>query len=188
MDVLNVFGFFSWPEMLAKRDPLQLDSDPVDEMLYTISEPADVITQETLSILRLLDYSETEGKWGRAWQSDVVTGTASPLPAANRADGYNGGKLLGTNDPVLLLRTYTVNGHSHLYVWRWDAAKKTGEHLKMIPAGGGPERNTDFEADLDVTMADLDNDGIYEVIADNTSGTQVWKWDGSKYTPEATSP
>src|SRR5205823_3651227 len=101
-----------------------------------------------------------------------------------RADGYNGGKLLRTNDPILLLRTTTLNSHAHLYMWRWDAASHKGERLKMVPVGGGSERNTDFEADLDVTVADLDGDGIYEVVADNVSGVQTWKWDGSKYAPE----
>jgi hypothetical protein len=186
--VLNVFRFFVSPEMLAKRDSLQLDDDADSEMLFTISEPADVVTQETNSVLRVIDYDPKYREWNQIWQSDVVTGTASPLPAANRADGYNGGRLLGTNDSVLLMRANTIDGHAHLYIWRWDAATHAGEHLKMVPAGGGAERVTDFEGDLDVTVADLDNDGVYEVIADDLAGTQTWKWDGSKYAPEAKRP
>src|SRR5207302_9638854 len=116
------------------------------------STPDNLITDEVNSLLTVIDYDATQRQWNQAWVSDVVSGTASPLPAANRADGYNGGKLLRTNDPILLLRTTTLNGLAHLYMWRWDAASHKGERLKMVPVGGGSERNTDFEADLDVTV------------------------------------
>ncbi|MDQ3703772.1 MAG: hypothetical protein M3437_00855, partial [Chloroflexota bacterium] len=56
--------------------------------------------------------------------------------------------------------------------------------LRMVPVGGGAEQNAAFTADLDLNVADLDDDGIYEVVADNVAGVQVWKWDGQKYVPE----
>jgi hypothetical protein len=69
-------------------------------------------------------------------------------------------------------------------MWRWDARARQGVPLQMTTTAGGPARNADFEADLDVNVSDLDNDGVYEVVADNISGVQTWKWDGSKYAPE----
>jgi hypothetical protein len=53
----------------------------------------------------------------------------------------------------------------------------------MVPVGGGPEQDAIFDADLDVNVADLDDDLKWEVIADNESGVQIWRWDGSKYVP-----
>ena len=135
-----------------------------------------MVTGENHSDLGVLDYDPRYREWKLGWNTSAhtVLGLAGPLPAANRSDGYNGGDLL---------RTTTVDGRAHLHMWRWDAGKQSADPLKMVPAGGGPERE-EFEADLDVTVTDLNNDGIYEVVADNLSGAQVWKWDGSKYAPE----
>ncbi len=191
VSLFGVFRFVKAPQMLVKRDDVQLDNDETPEMLLTISQPStteNLITDEVNSLVTVIDYDTNQRQWNQVWVSDVVSGTASPLPAANRADGYNGGKLLHTSAPILLLRTTTLNGHAHLYAWRWDTANHKGERLKMAPQGGGSELNADFQADLDVTIADLDGDGVYEVVADNVSGVQTWKWDGSKYAPEVKLP
>jgi hypothetical protein len=45
----------------------------------------------------------------------------------------------------------------------------------------GAEENLNISADLDVKVADLDNDEVFEVVADNLQGVEVWGWDGSKY-------
>lgn len=187
VSLFNVFEFILSPQALVKRDALQLDNNSTPEMLLTLSQPSTAenrVTDETDSFVTVIGYDSARFLWEPLWASDVVSGTASPLPAANRNDGYNGGKLLRTNDPIFLLRTTKLDGHAHLYMWRWDTASRKGERLKMVPVGGGAERDSDFEADLDVTVADLDSDGTYEVVADNVSGVQVWKWDGSKYAPE----
>jgi hypothetical protein len=83
----------------------------------------------------------------------------------------------------LALRTTTIDGAAHLQLLRWNKETSTGEPLRMVPAGGGPEQDAIFDADLDVNVADLDDDLKWEVIADNVSGVQIWRWDGSKYVP-----
>lgn len=85
---------------------------------------------------------------------------------------------------MLVARTTTKDSRAHLFLWRWDAARKQGVPLKMLPAGGGAEKDAGFDADLDINVIDLDGDGIYEVVADNIAGVQVWKWDGSRYVPQ----
>jgi hypothetical protein len=179
--------FFGSPTggLLVKRDYLQLDKDNNPEILFALTGPSDVVTGENHSDVGVLDYDPTYREWKLGWNTSAhtVLGLASPLPAANRADGYNGGDLLRTGSPIFLLRTTTMDGRAHLHMWKWDINKQTADAIKLVPVGGGPERE-DFEADLDVTVADLDNDGVYEVIADNLAGVQVWKWDGSKYAPE----
>ncbi len=184
MRQFNTFGFFISPELLIRRDALQLDKDPTDEMLYTLIIPAEVITEPTSSVLRVIDYDSGAQKWNAVWTSELITGTASPLPAANRSDGFNGGKLLHTDDPILLLRTTTTDGHAHLHIWKWNAAERKGEALKMTPLSGGADQVAAFEGDLDVNVGDLDNDGVYEVIVDNVAGVQTWKWDGTKFVGE----
>jgi hypothetical protein len=185
MSVLNVFEFFSPQQTIVKRDPLQLDSSETEEMLFTAMEPTEIVTQEIYSALVVVAYSKDERRWTSIWQSDIITGTASPLPAANRSGGYNGGNLLGVNDPVLMLRASTLDGHAHLYMWRWYTALRKGERVMMTPINGGADAPSNFEADLDVNVADLNNDGIFEVVGDNVTGVQIWKWNGSKYLPEA---
>ena len=184
MRQFNTFSYFIAPELLIRRDALQLDKDPTDEMLYTLSIPAEVITEPTSSVLRVIDYDSGARRWNPVWTSELITGTASPLPAANRSDGFNGGKLLHTDDPILLLRTTTIDGHAHLHLWKWNAAERKGEALKMTPLSGGADQPASFEGDLDVNVGDLDNDGVYEVIVDNVAGVQVWKWDGARFVGE----
>jgi hypothetical protein len=183
----DMLTFFGSPTggVLVKRDYLQLDKDDSPEILFTLAGPSDVVTGENHSDLGVLDYDPTYREWKLGWNTSAHTtlGLASPLPAANRADGYNGGDLLRTGSPIFLLRTTTMDGRAHLHMWKWDINKQAAEPVKMAPVGGGTERE-DFDADLDVTVADLDNDGVYEVVADNLAGVQVWKWDGSKYAPE----
>jgi hypothetical protein len=184
----DMLTFFSSPSggMLVKRDYLPLGKDGSQEILFTLTGPSDVITGESHSDMGVLIYDTTYRKWNLGWNTstNTVLGLASPLPAANRVDGYNGGDLLRTGSPIFLMRTTTMDGRAHLRMWKWDAGKQTASPVNVAPAGGGAAGES-FDADLDVTVADLDNDGIYEVVADNLSGVQVWKWDGSQYAPEA---
>jgi hypothetical protein len=189
LDVLNIFDFFSSQGTLVKRDTLNLDAKDAPEVLFTVVGPSAVITGESESILGVLLYDSVYREWNFIWQSTPITGTASPLPAANRsfAGGYNGGDILRTGSPVLAMRTTTLDGKAHLHLWKWNAAEKSASYLRMVSAGGGAERDAIFDAELDLNVIDLNNDGIYEVVADNLSGVQVWKWDGSKFVPEEAS-
>jgi hypothetical protein len=181
---LNVFNFFPETGTLVKRDTLQLEKDGPDEVLITVSSPQEAITGTFSSAVAVLTYDTVYREWDVRWSSTSITGTASPLPAANRAGGVNGGDLLRTGTPILLLRTTTEDNRAHLAMWRWNTGTGNGDYLKMLPVGGGPEREAVFDADLDVNVADLNDDGVYEVVADNLAGVQVWKWDGSRYVPE----
>jgi hypothetical protein len=186
-NLLNIFQLFPSNATLVKRDWLQLDKDDTLEVLFTITGPGESITTENRSAIGVADYDPKYREWNLAWSTSltVISGTASPLPSANRVDGYNGGDLLRTGAPIFLLRATTLDSHAHLYMWKWDAEKHQANFLKMVPASGGSEQDAAFEGDLDVNVADLDNDWVYEVIADNLKDVQVWKWDGSKYAPEA---
>lgn len=183
---LNIYQFYETNNTLVRRDMVQLDGKGAVETLYTLTGPDPVITGEFRSNINVLTYDETYREWNAAWSSDPVSGTASPLlsVAQKEIGGLNGDDLLRTGSPIFLIRTTTMDGRAHLYLYRWDATGKKADPIKMVPAGGGAEQNAGFVADLDLNMADLDDDGIYEVVADNVAGVQVWKWDGQKYVPE----
>ncbi|MBF6613114.1 MAG: hypothetical protein IVW55_08300 [Chloroflexi bacterium] len=186
LDVLNVFNFVNPLDLtLVKSDvlPLNGNSGP-GQVFYTISTATQPITQEEHSALSVLSYDPVYREWTPTWSSEEITGTASPLPLYSQPGGYNGGDLVHAGAPILVLRTTERAGHARLALWRWDKQKNAGEPLKMTPVVGGAERDAIFDADLDINMADLDNDGVYEVVADNLKGVQVWKWDGSKFVPQ----
>jgi hypothetical protein len=181
------FEFVLPGNLLVKSDVLQLDGEGVEEALLTITEGrlgvTKAITEEVTSALGVAAYDTVYREWTLPWQSDAITGTARPLPDIKQPGGYNGGDLLRDGSAILALRTSTLDGKAHLYLFRYDKQTRQAPLLKMMPAGGGAEQDAHFEADLDVTMADLDDDGVYEVIADNVAGVQTWRWDGSRYVP-----
>ncbi len=185
MSVLNVYQYFSSANTLVRRDNIQLNGTGPDEVLYTLTGSTAVLTSENKSNINVLMYDSTYREWNLAWSSQPVSGTASPLLSANQRDlgGLNGGDLLHTGAPIFILRTTTTDGLAHLQLIRWNASAKKGEVLHVAPAGGGAERDT-FDADLDLNVADLNDDGVYEVVGDNSNGVQVWKWDGQKYAPQ----
>lgn len=186
MSRLNIFRHIPPGATLVKRDNVKLDGSDPDEVMFTITGPGKTITDETQSAINVLTYDPLYWRWNDTWSSEVVSGTASPLLSIGQSGigGYNGGDLLRTGAPVLAVRTTLRDGHARLYLWRWNREKRTGEPIKMLPVGGGAERNAVFDADLDVGLADLNDDGVYEVVADNATGVQIWKWDGAKYAPE----
>lgn len=185
MDQLNIYEYFSSANTLVRQDVIQLDGTGPNEVLYTLTGPDTVITGENRSNINVLTYDPTYREWNFTWSSQAISGTASPLLSANQRNlgGLNGGDLLRSGAPIFILRTTTMDGRAHLQLIRWNASAKTGEALKVAPAGGGAERDT-FDADLDLNVADLNDDGVYEVVGDNSSGVQVWKWDGQKYVPQ----
>jgi hypothetical protein len=188
-DRLQVFNFTSPGNMIIKRDKLPLDGGSVDNVLLTLTEArlgiTRPITDEVNSVLNVVTYDEKYFEWNLAWQSEPISGFARLLPATGALGGWNGGNLLGTGESVLALRTTTLDGKAHLQLFKWNKSTHAGELLKMVPADGGAEKDALFDADLDINMADLNDDGVYEVVADNVAGVQVWSWDGSKYVPKA---
>jgi hypothetical protein len=186
---LNIFQFFNREDNLVARDFVNLDDTSTAEVIYTVSQVPLSSTMEVESGIGVLGYNSTSRQWVVIWASKPISGTASPLPSANRkeAGGYNGGNILGSRGPVLVIRNTTVDGKAHLRLWRWNkekgqgALKGEGEPLKMVPAGGGADVDAVFDADLDANVADLDDDGIYEVVLDNLASVQIWKWDGTHF-------
>ncbi len=177
--LLNIFNFFQPGDTLVKKDVLQLDGQGADEVLYTITGPDRGITSEYHSAISVLMYDPVYREWQPAWSSGGVQGKASPLPAASLVVGYNGGDLLRMGRPVLALRTTTRDGRAHLRLWSWNGPAHTAEPLKMQTPDGKEVKDAVFDADLDLTLVDLNDDGVYEVVADNVSSVQVWEWDRS---------
>ena len=175
--LLNIFNFFQPGDTLVKKDVLQLDGQGADEVLYTITGPDRGITSEYHSAISVLMYDPIYREWQPAWSSGGVQGKASPLPAASLVVGYNGGDLLRTGRPILALRTTTRDGRAHLRLWGWDGAARKAEPLKMQAPDGQGVKDAVFDADLDLTLVDLNDDGVYEVVADNVNSMQVWGWD-----------
>jgi hypothetical protein len=173
--------------MVIKRDILPLDGAQPDNVLATItgarlgaSQP---LTEENTSAIGVATYDPVYREWNLTWQSDPISGTARPLPSSTQFGGINGADLLRDGSAILLLRTTTLDGAAHLQVFRYDRGTHKATPLKMVPELGAAEKDALFDADLDVTMADLDDDGVYEVIADDVAGVKTWRWDGSKYLP-----
>ncbi|MDQ3931109.1 MAG: hypothetical protein M3328_18430 [Chloroflexota bacterium] len=189
VSALNALRFVRGFDTLVKRDLVQLDGGGPEESIFTIAGPGEVLTAEVRSTIGVLTYDQVYREWSVAWQSTPVSGTASPLPAVTLGPGlgYNGGDLLRTGAPVFVLRTTTQDGRAHLYLYSWDRDKRTAQPVKML-APGGSTGDAAFDADLDVNVADLDDDGVYEVVADNVAGVQVWRWDPAnlRYAPEGT--
>ena len=187
LDVLNVFDVAPAGNIVVKRDILPLDGKQPDNVLVTLTgsrmEPSIPLTNENGSAIGVMTYDPVYREWGLTWQSDPISGTARPLPASNQFGGTNGGDLLRDGSSVLMLRTTTIDGAAHLALFRYDRSTHKATPLKMVPTAGAAEKNALFDADLDVTVADLDDDGVYEVVADNVSGVKTWRWDGSKYVP-----
>jgi hypothetical protein len=186
MSQLNMALFVPVGATLVKRDNVQLDDKDPNEWLFTVTGPGETITSERRSAIGAIFYDHSYWQWKAVWSSQVLSGTISPVLGAGQSaiGGLNGGDLLRTGAPILVVRSTLLDGRARLYMWRWNREKRIGEPLRMVPAGGGPERDAEFDADLDVSLADLDDDGVYEVVADNVAGVQVWKWDGSRYVPE----
>jgi hypothetical protein len=188
--LLNVLDIVPSGNVIVKRDFVSVGSGAVPIVLVTMtSDRFDItlpITTESSSGLAIMTYDPVYRQWNPTWASDPISGTARPLPAANQPGGTSGGDLLRDGSRILELRTTTVNGAAHLQLFRYDPKTHTVTALKMVPTPGAAEKDAVFDADLDVNMADLNDDGVYEVVADNVSGVKTWSWDGSKFVPRET--
>jgi len=188
--LLNVFDIAPPGNIAIKRDILPLDGHQPDNVLVTFTgarmDPSTPLTDENGSAIGVMTYDSVYRDWNLTWQSDPISGTARPLPASDQFGGTNGGELLRDGSPILMLRTTTIDGAAHLELFRYDRKAHRASPLKMVPELGAAEKDAVFTADLDVTVADLDDDGIYEVVADNVPGVKTWHWDGSKYVPRET--
>lgn len=185
-DGFDIFRYVPSGKTLAKRDRIQLDAPGEnageDEVLLTITGPSETITDEIDSRIGVVSYITATRQWDLGWTSEVISGTAVPLLNIGQRDigGYNGGDLLRTGDPILVLRTYLSDGRAQLHMWRWD--RQSRKAAAVTKSDGAPEgSNTTFEGELDINVIDIDDDAIYEVVADNLLGVQIWKWDGGSY-------
>ena len=183
-DGLNTFQYVPSGKSLVKRDRVQLDAPGPnageDEVLLTITGPSEIITGEGDSRIGVLTYDPVYRQWDLGWTSEVVSGTATPLLNTGQKDigGFNGGDLLRTGDPILVVRTTMDDGAARLHMWRWN---RESREASPVTKSDGPLEGSDtiFEADLDINLMDIDDDGVYEVVADNLSDVQIWKWDGN---------
>jgi hypothetical protein len=193
-DPFQVLDVFNLPqgERLVKKSILDLGGGDPKEVLLTISSQqtqtntVGVVETTTVSSLAVLRYDPAGSEWKTQWQSTPVPGMASVLPdtigETNRI--YQGGDLLRTGQPILLLRTYepatkTIPGAEHLHLWAWTG--DTAVPVRMIAAGEASERDADFSGTSDVQTADLDDDGVIEIIADSGAHTDIYRWDKTHF-------
>ena len=184
---LRILDFYDPTYSLVKRDYLDLDGAAPNEVLFTVSNNRLAITEEVDSRMGAMVYDQVYRNWSLTWVSEPISGTTHPLPAANRSasGGYNGGNILGTGSAIFAARTTTRDGRAHLYLWLWNPSTRSGEPLKMVDESG-KEQDAVFTADLDLNLSDLDDDSVYEVVADDVAGVRVWRWDAGakRFTPE----
>jgi hypothetical protein len=185
--IYSPFDFIVPGNLIARSDILQIDGEGTEEGLLTITESrlglTRPLTEEVASALGVATYDPVYREWVLTWQSDALPGVARPLPDVELPGGYNGGDLLRDGSTILALRTTTLDGKAHLFIYRYDRQARSAAPLKMVAAEGAAETDSHFEADLDVNMADLDDDGVYEVVVDNVAGVLTWRWDGSRFVP-----
>ena len=185
--IYSPFDFIVPGNLIARSDILQIDGEGTEEGLLTITESrlglTRPLTEEVASALGVATYDPVYREWVLTWQSGALPGVARPLPDVEMPGGYNGGDLLRDGSTILALRTTTLDGKAHLFIYRYDRQARSASPLKMVPTEGSAETDSHFEADLDVNMADLDDDGVYEVVVDNVAGVLTWRWDGSRFVP-----
>ncbi len=122
-DTLNTFQYVPSGKSLVKRDRVQLDAPGADagedEILLTITGPSETITDAVDSRIGVLSYDSVYRQWDLGWSSEVVSGTATPLLNIGQKDigGVNGGDLLRTGDPILVVRTTMDDGSARLHMW-----------------------------------------------------------------------
>ncbi len=193
VDPLQLFHPFDFvPEggVLIKESVTELGGGTPPEGLLTMSITAPqtntngIVETTTVSSLRVLRYDK--GDWTVLWQPQPdVPGQAIALPETRGTspDRYQAGDLLRTGQPILLLRTQQAGPTPtdpptvtlHLWAWTGDTAIP----LQMATADG-KVRDAVFTGTSDVQTADLDDDGVIEVIVDSGPTTTIYRWDAAQ--------
>jgi hypothetical protein len=191
---LDVFGILPEEALLAKVSRIKLTSDATDNVLLTASltrpqtNTLGLVETTTVGLLAVLRYDEASSTWKDLWESarPGTPGQAEALPDM-QGDGstrYQGGDLLRTGQPILLLRTYEAPKVPatlpvvHLRLWAWTGASAVP--LRMTDATGA-DREADFTGASDVQTADLDDDGVIEIIVDSGPTTTIYRWDKDRF-------
>jgi hypothetical protein len=138
--------------------------------------------------MAVLRYNREQGEWLVQWETGAAAlpGMIQGLPETqgDTTRRYQGGDLLRTGQPILLLRTYeapkapgpegTPPPTIHLRLWAWTG--DTAVPLRLTgPDGAAGEAH--FSATSDVQTADLDDDGVIEVIVDSGAASTIYRWD-----------
>jgi hypothetical protein len=195
VDPLNLFHPFDYvPEggELVKESVTELGGGDPREALLTMSittpetDTTGTVVTPTVSTLVALRYDKSSGEWRVLWQPEPdVPGQAIALPETRGpgADRYQAGDLLRTGQPILLLRTQEPGATPdapptvtlRLWVWTGDTATA----LQMTTPDG-KQQDAVFTGTSDVQTADLDDDGVIEVIVDSGPASTIYRWDAAQ--------
>jgi hypothetical protein len=140
----------------------------------------------TVSTLKVLRYTKSSGEWQVLWQPQPdVPGQAIALPETRgiSPDRYQAGDLLRTGQPILLLRTQEPGATPDappvvsLRLWAWTG--DTAVPLQMTTPDG-KQQPAVFTGTSDAQTADLDDDGVIEIIVDSGPTATIYRWDAAQ--------
>ncbi len=192
--LLNIFDFVPEDGALVSESILNVGGDATNEVLLTanVTRPQTTTLGTTITptvgALAVLRYDATNSRWHVQWETGAasVPGAATELPDTfpGSSRRYQAGDLLRTGQPILLLRTVDPPApprllpavHLRLWAWTGDAAVP----VQMAGPDGNPGP-ADFVGSSDVQLADLDDDGVMEVIVDSGAHTTVYRWDKDRF-------
>ena len=194
LSLLNPFDFLPLGGQLVKQAPVSLRGDTPLERLLTVSylqtettTQGQVVTP-TVSLLIAVGFDSSAQDWSPLWQTVPIVGTAQILPdTSGPAEGsrtYQGGDLLRTGQPILLLRTTEAGATPgglpsvSLRLWAWTGQGTVP--LRMV-GPDGQDHDAVFTGSSDVQTADLDDDGVIEILVDNGPSTTVYRWDKTHF-------
>jgi hypothetical protein len=190
--LLHPFDFVPDGGELVKESVTDLGGgDPLEAMLtMSITGPqtdtTGTVVTTTVSTLEVLRYDKSSGEWKILWEPNpAVSGQAIALPdiRGTSADRYQAGDLLRTGQPILLLRTQAAGATPAapptvtLRLWAWTG--DTAVPLRMTTSDG-QQQEAVFTGTSDVQTADLDDDGVIEVIVDSGPATTIYRWDAAQ--------
>ena len=192
--VLNVFDLLPGGGTLVKQSVLNLRGDETNEVLLAAdvtraqTNTVGVVETTTIGTMAVLNYSREQGEWLVQWQTEAASppGAVQALPdtLGDATRRYQGGDLLRTGQPIFLLRTYEAPTAPdapptiHLRLWAWTG--DTAAPLRMTGADG-TTGEAHFTATSDVQTADLDDDGVIEVIVDSGPASTIYRWETDRF-------
>lgn len=195
VDPLNLFHPFDFvPDdaELVKESVTDLGGGDPREALLTMSistpetDTTGTVVTATVSTLKVLRYDKSSGEWKVIWQPQPdVPGQAIALPETRgiNPDRYQAGDLLRTGQPILLLRTQAPGATPDappivsLRLWAWTG--DTAVPLQMTTPDG-QQQDAVFTGTSDAQTADLDDDGVIEIIVDSGPSATVYRWDATQ--------